>query len=209
MSTYPQRVADNILPLSSADRLPQAFTEWYFTECIEDHELATECCELCDQEQLRYHFEIKNQYTDNCLWVGSSCILRFNVQVYDNGVVLDSIKAEKKLGDLKQKMRLDSCIKALDKLASQESNDILSNALKFYQKNKYLTPKLAFVVFWRISKYNIDYSPSFFKISLKKNTYKDDIANMEKSRVHIIWPALSNSQRQLVMKYGHTEPNTK
>ncbi len=40
MSTYPQRVADNILPLSLAGILPDAFTEWYFTENIEDHEVA-------------------------------------------------------------------------------------------------------------------------------------------------------------------------
>lgn len=53
MSTHPQRVADNILPLSLAGTLPEAFKEWYFTENIEDHEIAEEDCELCDQEQLR------------------------------------------------------------------------------------------------------------------------------------------------------------
>lgn len=35
MNSYPQRVANNILPLSVSDILPDAFNEWYFTESIE------------------------------------------------------------------------------------------------------------------------------------------------------------------------------
>jgi len=206
MSTYPRRVAENILPLSLAGTLPDAFSEWYFTENIEDHEVACEDCELCDQEQLRYHFEIKNRHTNSCLWVGSSCILKFQVQIFDNGILLNAKASKKKLNSLKQKMRLDSCVKSLRNLASQDFNDILSNALEFYLKNKFLTPKFAFVVFWRLSKNKIDHSPSFFKVGLNKDKYKRDLAQMPKDRVHLIWPALSSSQRKLAMSYGHTAP---
>jgi hypothetical protein len=206
MSTYPQRVADNILPLSIAGTLPGAFKEWYFTDNIEDHEIANEDCELCDQEKLRYHFEIKNRITDKYLWVGSSCILKFQVQVFDNGTLLDAKGSKKKLNELTQKMRLESCINTLKKLAEAEGNDILSNALDFYLKNKYLTPKFAFVVFWRLSSNKIDHSPSFFKVSLKKDKYKRDLYEMPKDRVHLIWPALTSSQRKLAIQRGHTAP---
>ena len=206
MSTYPQRVADNILPLSIAGTLPGAFKEWYFTDNIEDHEIANEDCELCDQEKLRYHFEIKNRITDKYLWVGSSCILKFQVQVFDNGTLLDAKGSKKKLNELTQKMRLESCINTLMKLAEAEGNDILSNALDFYLKNKYLTPKFAFVVFWRLSSNKIDHSPSFFKVSLKKDKYKRDLYEMPKDRVHLIWPALTSSQRKLAIQRGHTAP---
>ena len=208
MNTYPQRVTENILPLSVAGTLPEAFKEWYFTENIEDLEIAEEDCELCGQEQLRYHFEIKNRHTKHRLWVGSSCILKFRVQVFDNGVLLDQRESTKKLEDLKHKMRFDSCIKALKQLAESEDNNILSKALDFYLKNKYLTPKFAFVVFWRLNSNNIDHSPSFFKVSLKKDKYKTDLSQMPLERVHIIWPALSSSQKKLAASYGHTQPNT-
>ena len=46
MSIYPQRVVDNILPLSQAGTLPEAFKEWSFTGETEDHEQAIEECEL-------------------------------------------------------------------------------------------------------------------------------------------------------------------
>ena len=206
MSTYPQRVADNILPFSLSGILPDAFKEWYFTENIEDHGKPIEDCELCDQEQLRYHFEIKNRNTARHLWVGSSCILKFQVQVFDNGILLNALGAKKKLNDLKQKMRLDSCIKALQELAISENNKILSSALEFYLKNKYLTPKFAFVVFWRLNSNKIDHSPSFFKVSLNKDKFKTDLANMPLDRVHTIWPALSSSQRKLAVSYGHSAP---
>ncbi len=58
MKTYPQRVRDNILPLSVGSTLPEAFEEWSFTENTVDHEEPVETCQLCEQEQLRYHFEI-------------------------------------------------------------------------------------------------------------------------------------------------------
>lgn len=206
LSTYLQRVADNILPLSFSSTLSKAFKEWYFTDNVEDHEIADENCELCNQEQLRYHFEIKNRRTNKHLWVGSSCILKFQVQVFESGILLDAKDSARKLESLKRKMRIKSCINALKKLASSESNEILSNALSFYLRNEFLTPKFAFVVLWRLTKNKIDHCPSFFKISLKNDRYKKDLTDMQIDRVHLIWPALSSNQRKIAISLGHTSP---
>jgi len=207
MSTYPQRVANNILPLSIAGSLPEAFKEWYFTENVEDHLVAEEDCELCDQEKLRYHFEIENKNTRKRLWVGSSCIVKFQVQVFDNeGQVLDKKGAEKKLNDLQNKMRYEACINALKKLAQAEPNEILSNALNYYLKNQYLTPKFAFVVFWRLQVNKIDHSPSFFKVTLNRNRDKEDLKEMDTSKVHRFWKALSSNQRKIAERLGHYAP---
>lgn len=207
MRSYPQRVADNILPLSQAGTLPEAFKEWYFTEETEDHEQAIEECQLCDQEQLRYHFEIKNKYTNQHLWIGSQCILRFKVAVYDDERLLDEKGAKKKLDSLVKQMRFDSCMKALQRLVLEENNDILSNALAYYQKNKYLTPKFAYVIFWRLNANKIDHSPSFFKISLKRDKYKRDLREMDSRRVHVIWPALTSTQQKKAISMGHAAPS--
>ena len=105
-----------------------------------------------------------------------------------------------------QQMRLQSCIKALEMLAAKEGNDILSNALTFYKKNKYLTPKFAFVVLWRLQSNGIDHSPSFFKVNLQRDKYQQDLREMALSRVHVIWPALSSAQRKKAIAMGHKEP---
>ena len=206
MQNYPQRVAENILPLSMSGSLPEAFKEWFFSDKIYDHEKAEEMCELCNQENVRYHFQIVNQHTKKTLWVGSSCILRFNLAVYDQGKILDEKNAKKKLNTLVTKMQMESCIKALEVLAKSENNDILKNALLFYKKYKNLTPKLAFVVFWKLKEKNIDHHPSFFKINLKKDQYKQDLRDMPIKRIHIIWPALSSSQKDIATRLGHHAP---
>lgn len=206
MQSYPQRVRDNILPLSVGSTLPEAFEEWSFTERTVDHEEPIETCRLCDQEQLRYHFEIRNALTQKTLWVGSQCILKFNLSVFENGRRLSAADTKKKLDRLMQQMRLDSCIKALEQLAEKEDNKILLNALDYYRKNKYLTPKFAFVVLWRLQANRIDHSPTFFKVSLRKAKYQQDLAKMPLSQVHLIWPALSSSQRTLATQLGHAPP---
>jgi hypothetical protein len=206
MSTYPQRIRDNILPLSIGATLPEAFEEWSFTEETVDHGHATETCELCEQEELRYHFRIQNQLTAHRLWVGSQCILRFDVSVFEQGMRLSAADAKKKLSRLMQQMHLESCIKALERLTVSESNPILSNALTYFRTNKSLTPKFAFVVLWRLQAHRIDHNPGFFKVSLQKDRHKADLATMDTSKVHLIWPALSSAQRAVAMRLGHVAP---
>lgn len=208
MSTYPQRVRDNILPLSYGTTLPEAFEEWSFTENTIDHEQPIETCQLCEQEALRYHFEIRNSLTRRVLWVGSQCILKFGLSVFEDGLRLSEGDAQKKLDRLMQKMRLDACVRALESLAATEKNDILSNALGYYKKNKYLSPKYAFVVLWRLQSNNIDHSPSFFKLNLRRDKYQNDLRVMRLSHVHVIWPALSSSQRKMAVRFGHGAPDT-
>ena len=205
-SQYDQRVADNVLPLSVAGVLGEALTEWRFIEEVVDHEEATETCGLCDHEGLRYHFQIENEHTDNQLWVGSRCILKFEVAVYDDGRRLSPAEAKKKLDVLTDKMRLASCLKALKQLASSDDHAILRSALAFYERNKYLTPKFANVVFWKLKEFRIDHTPSFFRVNLKFKKYRDDLEHMSTHRVRRFWEALTSSQREMAMKFGHSPP---
>lgn len=91
------------MPLSIAGSLPEALKEWDCTETVEDYGVATEDCKLYGQEQLRYHFEIKNRRTNRCLLLGSSCILKFQVQVFENGILLDAKSSQKKLNEIEKK----------------------------------------------------------------------------------------------------------
>lgn len=208
MRNYTQRVRNSILPLSVAATLPKAFEEWRFTGLTVDHGDACEVCELCGQEGLRYHFQIENYLTRNSLEVGSHCILDFDVGVYDGGVRLSAKEAAKVLNKRIQQMRVESCLAALSKLAEAEANKILRSALEYYRINKFLTPKFAFVVFWRLKRNGIDHDASFFKVSLKKQKYRDDLAAMDTSKVHFFWMALTAAQRKMAIEMGHIGPNS-
>lgn len=207
-TAYPLRVRESILPLSVGETLPKAFEEWRFTGHTEDHGEPVETCQLCGQEGLRYHFQIQNEYTANTLEVGSHCILQFSLGVYENGRKLSPTESKKYLEKLTQQMRLESCIHALERLVKSESNDILRNALEYYRKNKKLTPKFAFVVFWKLQDNRIDHDPSFFNVSLKKLSHRDDLREMPTNRVWRFWKALSASQKKLANELGHPTPPT-
>jgi hypothetical protein len=203
---YPQRIRESILPLSIADNLPEAFNEWRFTGHTEDYLTPCETCQLCGQEDLRYHFEIRNDYTKHTLNVGSHCILRFNLPVYSNGQRLSLEETRKLLDRLTKQMQFNACMAALKELAKRENNSILKGALEYYQKNKKLSPKFAFVVFWRLQKNNIDHHPSFFSINLKRDKYIEDLQNMPTERVHFFWHALTSAQRKKAVELGHYPP---
>jgi len=143
MERYTQRVRENILPLSVASTLPEAFKEWSFFDETHDHEEPIETCGLCNQEGLRYHFRIKNALTQKQLWVGSHCILRFELSVFEGGIVLSAAGAKQKLEKLAEKMRLDFCLKSLALLAKNDGGNtgMLQGALEYYRLNKVLTTK--------------------------------------------------------------------
>ncbi|HHK4654158.1 TPA: hypothetical protein ACQTZB_005054 [Pseudomonas aeruginosa] len=206
MGGYTQRVRDSILPLSVAGALPAAFGEWSFTENTVDHEQPIETCELCGQQDLRYHFEIANQYTDSKLWVGSHCILQFDVAVLEKGRRLSPTEAKRHLAKLTQQMQLESCIRTLEQLAAKESNPILSGALDYYRKNKKLTPKYAAVVFWKLQAFNVDHHPSFFQVELRRAQHVEDLRQMQTPRVHRFWSALTTAQRRKAVELGHSPP---
>jgi hypothetical protein len=206
MLHYPQRVKENILPLSFSQTLPEAFQEWYFNENTIDYGEPVEDCQLCNKEELRYHFEIKNDITNNTMMVGSRCILQFGVKVYENNVLLDEASSKRKLEKLIEKMRREACIKALSEISKKEQNSILENALKYYNKKGYLSPKLASIIAWKLKEYQIDHNPSFFKITLKKNQDKEDLKNLDTWKVHQMWSFLNSAQRKIAQKLGHSEP---
>jgi hypothetical protein len=206
-SFYTQRVKANILPRSIAQTMREALDEWEFTNRVKDYGEPCEICRLCEQEHIRYHFEIRNRLTNNCLHIGSQCILKFDVPVYDErGTRIPAALVRQRLNQLKQKMRLDSCLAALTNVARLEQNEILDSALAYYAANKKLSPKFAYVVFWRLQVHRIDHSPSFFKIATRRDQHRWDLWGMPSDRVRLLWPALSASQRELVSRAGNAPP---
>jgi hypothetical protein len=206
MTAYTQRVRDSILPRSVGGTLPEAFDEWSFLDETIDHEKPIETCHLCGQQDLRYHFKIGNRYTNHHLWVGSHCILQFDVAIIDQGRRLAPDEAKRHLHKLTQQMQLDACIGALETLARKESNSILSGALEYYRRKKKLTPKYAAVVFWKLQEHGVDHHPSFFQVELKRQQHIEDLRTMPTQRVHRFWNALSSSQRKKAINLGHMAP---
>lgn len=128
------------------------------------------------------------------------------VAVFDEGRELEPDEARKALAERMRQMRLESCLRALERLAAVEANNILSNALAYYQLHKSLTPKFANVVFWRLHANAIDHDPALFKVRLDKASYVSDLGAMPLRNVHRIWKALTSAQRKKAIELGHSAP---
>lgn len=205
---FSAKVLDRIIPLSVSGSLSQAFEEWYFTETTRDHQKPIEVCQLCGKDGLRYHFQIRNELTDVKLWVGSHCILQFGLSVYEDGRRLSANEAQKKLDRLTSKMRFDSTIRALEKLAEKEEGPIILGALAYLKTNKKLTPRYASIVLWRLNERRIDHCPSFFKVALRREDHKEALRNLKPRMFDYLCPALTSSQRKLADALRSTLPDT-
>ncbi|OCQ70889.1 hypothetical protein AR465_19330 [Ralstonia solanacearum] len=126
--------------------------------------------------------------------------------MFENDQVLSPADAKRKIHRLLEQVRQQSCIRALEALAARENNRILSSALRYFSKHKFLSPKHASVVLWQLDKHKIDHNPSFFKVDLKHAHFKAQLEGMERWRIRVLWPALTSSQREIARRYGHSPP---
>ena len=55
------------------------FRQWTHTGQFKDHGKPTAVCDLCGNTGLRYHFLVANRQTGEAIWVGSECVLNFDL----------------------------------------------------------------------------------------------------------------------------------
>lgn len=143
------------------------------------------------------------------LWVGSHCILQFDLSVFEEGQRLSPKDAKKKLDRLTTKMRLESTIRSLEQLAEKEKDQRLTGALAHLRINKNLTPRYTAMVLWRLNERGIDHCPSFFKVSLRREDHKQALRSMKPRMLAFLWPALTTTQRRLTVSLGQKAPDSK
>ncbi len=107
--------------------------------------------------------------------------------------------------ELKRK-EVEACLNQLEIFTVKEEDTLLENAVNFYRKNFCLSPKYAYVVFSRMEQHGISYNPSYFKVSLEKGVFKNDLRQMPTDKVHTFWSALDSGQKQAAIRAGHKMP---
>lgn len=191
---------ENLIPLSEATDFKQALKEWEFTGEVIDYEVAEETCELCEHEKLRYHFEIKNTYRDNRLWVGSSCIMRFeDIAIYDNtGVsITDNAQRKQELEKALKEKQIHIGLQPLRELWKKDidyRNYIHSNVEHFKSKGGYLPFGLA-ILCARMKSNGIEFKPSMFPVYLRTNESKNQLSQLNNDLLENVKLCMSKEQR--------------
>ena len=205
---YPERLKQNILPLSKSPLIHIAIGEWAFANSVIDAGNRTKCCELCDQERLRYQFLIKNGVNNNEMWVGSSCILKFGVAVMHGGKALYGDQAKHVLEAQLQSKRKEISLEALSTLLTKPNVNLklVDGVKEFTEKGRALSPKQISYVAWQLGKHGLNHDLAYFRMDLMKKKYQEDFASLQDWQITQIWPALKPGQKKVAENNGYIAP---
>lgn len=200
MSNWLENSKQNLLPLSVSTEFHEALKEWFFANDVKDHEKASEHCEMCEYSPLRYHFLIRNRLLKTSLWVGSSCILKFDeIEIFNEDESLAKGKERKKrLNDVLSELKKEQALEPLRVLWQQDEKyrGSITRAANHLKEKGGIKPKFLAVMMARMSNRQISYDPSVYTVYLRSQKAKDDLEEMSSELFSLILPALSVSQKK-------------
>lgn len=200
--SWVSRSSENLLPRSQEkEDFQKALKEWVYTGDMYDLGTPTEDCELCEHPNIRYQFKIINQLTTNELLVGSECINKFEIAAIDQrGRILSTEESKKKVERDRQYLVTEAkkkkVINVLVSLSAKEQGFDINSFISYVQDRGSFTPNQLSFLLWRLEAQAIEYSPSDFKLTIRRNREKDQLLEMEDWKVQKLWKAMSTSQRQ-------------
>lgn len=201
-----ERSKENLFRISEEkDSFLKACKEFIYIG-LEDNENADYNCELCNQPNIRYEYEIENTINLNRMIVGSECINKFiehveeqNVHLYDkdnNVVDKNRLKADKN-EFLKNKT-------AHYLMNSMYDNSFKDNIIKKIVMNNTITiPQLVKLrkIYFSIKEKDLAYAVrKTIKISFRREFYKTQFDELSREDKKFVWLFLSDSQKNIIWK---------
>lgn len=203
MSSWTERASASLLPLSRASTLSAALKEWAYTGRFFDLEASDGTCELCGQQELRYHFEIENDGTAASLLVGSECIKRFEIAGIDEqGQRLDardtSRLVDRHRRGLVEDARKQRVMTALLKLGHKAPDFDAHNFIAFVDDKGAFTPNQVAMIFWRLGSAGVEYRPTDWKVRLRRDSDIGQLRTMKPAAFKRVMAALTSTQRRRI-----------
>ena len=201
------RVSGNILPVSHEKfDVSIALKEWDYLGDMNDLELPSEDCEICEHQDIRYQFEIVNRLNGNRLLIGSECITRFGgiAVISSSGEKLTGMSAKKKVTQDHRRMvakaKTRSVLNSLINLKSKDEKFDIDDFIKYYEERGAFTPKQLVTIIWRFEKFKINFEKKFFKLTIKRKREKDQLIAMEEFKIETIRGCFSPSQKKFYIE---------
>jgi hypothetical protein len=203
-----ERAREELLSLSKAKRdYDLAVGEWDYFGDFHDNVTSSATCELCGQQNIRYEFQIVNRHNQNTLLVGSECITKFGITVYDEyGNRITGKHARAKVAGDKRKLvadaKADSVINSLLTLASKDPVFEIQDFIHYYQERRAFTPKQLSLLMWRLNHFKVPHNKPHFKLTIKRDIEKHALLRMEEFKLAQIRPCMTTAQLDWLAKHG-------
>lgn len=195
----------DLIRFSESDYVDEALKEWRHTGRFYDFRKLKNVCRLCGRTQLRYLFEIKNIHNHQAIFVGPECIELFDIDpaVLTRGP--DTTKADSKQL-LVYEQRKQRMIQVLVSLKKHSTDFDIDSFIHYVMYRDAFTPEQLSLLFWQLSRYEIAYRESDFKVILKRKREQEQLKNMAYWKIRRIWKALSTDQQKWVMSHTQFRP---
>lgn len=204
MSYWSEVSQKNLLPFSKEQSdFETALKEWEHTGVVVDHLYPVENCQLCEHANVRYHFEIINRETGAVLQVGSSCIEKFGITIYDEeGNKLRGGARGKKLKEEIKARQDEMMLEPLRRLwkVDEDSREKVAWYVQEYQERGGFPPKKLLYLFSQMNNEGIDYTPHIYKVTLRSKMDREHLYRISEAERKLIWGSLSTAQKKRYVK---------
>lgn len=182
---------------------PEFCAQWTHTGQFRDYGTPKAVCQLCGNTRLRYHFLIAHKATGEALWVGSQCILNFDLSA--EVVQERKTRAKQQAADEKQYQQLVAVLREVQLvytlLKEGDRRKIRWVVGKFQQRGDFSPADLA----WLFQVMAIcGCVPSFclYPVTLRSKRDRSELLQMGISGLRLIFPCLSEDQRKKCLAWG-------
>lgn len=201
-NNWTKKFTTQILAVSQEDKnADQALREWRFTGSVTDHGKPLARCGLCGHTGLRYHFMIANRQTGEALWVGSQCILNFDISVRSTaGIKLSGRKQIQQ--ELKHQIETDRITKLLAPLhqlyqqVGKADRRKVHWAVGKFQRRGAFSPKDLAWLFQAMRLVGINYPAEDYPLTLRAKQDRLEYAQLPLTARSMIDSCLTPKQRE-------------
>ncbi|MGG5309952.1 hypothetical protein [Enterococcus sp. DIV1304_2] len=205
-STWLGRASKNLLSLSEEkNSFIKAKSEWVYCG-LEDTETVESTCQLCEQENLRYEYTIRNKFNFNEIIVGSSCIEKFIDEMKaTKNTLLDiqgKVVSKERLKKDKKKYWEKILFKALDeKFYKNDFQQGITNKIKDAEAISINQAKYLRILYNELNENEKTAFKNLVIINLRKKKFKEQYYELQNSKDLIfINTILSSQQKKLLIK---------
>ena len=205
-SKWRNKAQENLLlkSIEKSDHL-RAAKEWEFTGKVIDHEVTDRTCELCEGDNLRYHFEIKNKGNKNELMVGSTCITKFDITVWDDqgnevfGRRKKTTFLNKEIEKKKRELVLNA-LRGIWRKSKGSVRDEVESLGKIYKEGKALSPIHAIRLIKILQRYDAQIPSSSIKVGLRDHFAIYQALNLVEEDQLLLLSFLTSPQKKRMTK---------
>lgn len=195
-----KRARKNLLEMSvEEDDFQKARKEWLYVG-LEDNENCDAKCELCDHEQIRYEYIIKNKLNNNTIIVGSDCIGKFTNDFKDFYDTNGKLVNKKRLKDDQKNYFKKILYESLDFSLSKKPNKFFQSITDSHiKKDGKLTPdQLKYLpkLFSSLDEKGKEAFENVIKVRLSTYEHQDQLKNLTPAEFKFVAQFMSNAQKK-------------